>query len=770
MNYGITVDYTGVNTMANQKIGGNPPNGFSRVSRPPSEQFVPSSNPPARFNQPPTFPPGNGVPNQSINRIAAKTNSPPVGATSNKVGAGAPENSIMPPKSHFTPGINGSIRIPDSNPGRSFIPPARVAGLPIRPPQTDALNVSAVLPNRPPNSETSNNIISDQKPVNSIPPPANPARPPVSGFKPPKNQFPDPNLVVKNGPLPNMSPSFPKDSIPNPIAPSSNNKPASKPNGSNVPAGFKSNSGISTNNPPAYPANIGYPVTGPNAPKSQQSPPMHANTAQLNSRPHLKLQAPNMSDSKNSDVYNSRPLAPFSPTLGRMSGRAPYSPTISRGRTPFSPTLARNNARSPFSPTLSRNSGMFGGNSPSTATGIGLIQPGAQSFQQSNFVVGPNIPDQKDTGVYNSLNSVRPNAISQPMGIGQNSPNGFIQPEKQSFTHSNLLNTGSSQDLNTHGSMVSGVHPPIAQSVNSFGPPPIIHSNGNGGWRPPSSNNFAPGNEFANMNLSNASHNYPPPPIHGQSMASSNSFNQNPHRQQPDVPNSHNIQQHAFQPSQYPPTSQQPGFSYAQPGMHPPNPAFSSNISQQSPMNNQFQQPGNQYLQQGMQQNSPYSGNSSGMTAQNPKQRIDPDQIPSAIEEQNKDQKAYAAVPFVTSTRGMPPYSTTNFRAVDEGNCNPRFIRSTLYNIPTTDSLLKSSNIPLGIVVQPLADLSPDEAPIPVVGITKDGPVRCSRCLAYVNPNFQFINGGKLFICNLCSLNNPGIFCLNKYLKNMLAN
>lgn len=32
--------------------------------------------------------------------------------------------------------------------------------------------------------------------------------------------------------------------------------------------------------------------------------------------------------------------------------------------------------------------------------------------------------------------------------------------------------------------------------------------------------------------------------------------------------------------------------------------------------------------------------------------------------------------------------------------------------------------------------------------------MRCTRCQAYVNPNFQFLNGGRLFICNLCSFSN----------------
>jgi hypothetical protein len=30
------------------------------------------------------------------------------------------------------------------------------------------------------------------------------------------------------------------------------------------------------------------------------------------------------------------------------------------------------------------------------------------------------------------------------------------------------------------------------------------------------------------------------------------------------------------------------------------------------------------------------------------------------------------------------------------------------------------------------------------------GPIRCSRCKAYINPFMRFIDQGKHFVCNLC--------------------
>ena len=43
------------------------------------------------------------------------------------------------------------------------------------------------------------------------------------------------------------------------------------------------------------------------------------------------------------------------------------------------------------------------------------------------------------------------------------------------------------------------------------------------------------------------------------------------------------------------------------------------------------------------------------------------------------------------------------------GNANPRFIRSTMYNIPCTSDMIKSSHIPFAISVTPFAQVGPQE-------------------------------------------------------------
>ncbi|KAF9113401.1 COPII coat Sec23p-Sfb3p heterodimer component [Mortierella sp. AM989] len=146
-----------------------------------------------------------------------------------------------------------------------------------------------------------------------------------------------------------------------------------------------------------------------------------------------------------------------------------------------------------------------------------------------------------------------------------------------------------------------------------------------------------------------------------------------------------------------------------------------------------------------------------------PKSKIDPDQIPSPVAVQETDQGEWDSKPFVTSARTSPtPLASSDFSAVDGGNCNPRFFRMTTYNLPDTEELLNSSQLPMGLVIQPLAQLRADEAPIETVDFGESGPARCNRCHAYINPYMIFTNGGQRFVCNMCLFENevePGYFC-----------
>ena len=57
--------------------------------------------------------------------------------------------------------------------------------------------------------------------------------------------------------------------------------------------------------------------------------------------------------------------------------------------------------------------------------------------------------------------------------------------------------------------------------------------------------------------------------------------------------------------------------------------------------------------------------------------------------------------------------------------------------------------MPFGFLVQPFA-----EEEIPCVDYGEDGPFRCQRCKAYVNPNMVFKDGGMTAECNFCTFVN----------------
>ncbi|XP_023700692.2 protein transport protein Sec24A isoform X1 [Paramormyrops kingsleyae] len=76
-------------------------------------------------------------------------------------------------------------------------------------------------------------------------------------------------------------------------------------------------------------------------------------------------------------------------------------------------------------------------------------------------------------------------------------------------------------------------------------------------------------------------------------------------------------------------------------------------------------------------------------------------------------------------------------------NCNPEVFRSTLANIPQTQSLLNKAKLPLGLLLHPFKDLSQ----LPVV--TSSTIVRCRSCRTYINPFVSFLDQRR-WKCNLC--------------------
>ncbi|KAK0749874.1 hypothetical protein B0T18DRAFT_407745 [Schizothecium vesticola] len=134
--------------------------------------------------------------------------------------------------------------------------------------------------------------------------------------------------------------------------------------------------------------------------------------------------------------------------------------------------------------------------------------------------------------------------------------------------------------------------------------------------------------------------------------------------------------------------------------------------------------------------------------------KVSPDDMPSVPLSRDSVQPYFLSNMYPTFERLVPPPATVAFAAFDQGNSSPKFARLSMTNIPATGEGLKTTSIPLGLLLQPLAPLQAGEATIPVLDFGEAGPPRCHRCRAYINPFMMFRSGGNKFVCNLCNYAN----------------
>ncbi|KAI0598391.1 hypothetical protein F4775DRAFT_592386 [Biscogniauxia sp. FL1348] len=134
--------------------------------------------------------------------------------------------------------------------------------------------------------------------------------------------------------------------------------------------------------------------------------------------------------------------------------------------------------------------------------------------------------------------------------------------------------------------------------------------------------------------------------------------------------------------------------------------------------------------------------------------QVSPDDIPSVPVSRDVPQQYYLSNVYPTFERLVPPPATVSFVAFDQGNSSPKFTRLTMNSIPATSDGLASTSLPLGLILQPLARLQPGEQDVPVLDFGDQGPPRCRRCRAYINPFMVFRSGGSKFVCNLCTYPN----------------
>lgn len=81
----------------------------------------------------------------------------------------------------------------------------------------------------------------------------------------------------------------------------------------------------------------------------------------------------------------------------------------------------------------------------------------------------------------------------------------------------------------------------------------------------------------------------------------------------------------------------------------------------------------------------------------------------------------------------------------ETSNVPYQYVRSTLNAVPKTNSLLKKTKLPFGIVIRPYLNLQDSNEYVP---LNKDGIiVRCRRCRSYLNPFVAFIEQGRRMQC-----------------------
>ncbi|XP_060519788.1 protein transport protein Sec24C isoform X2 [Cylas formicarius] len=278
---------------------------------------------------------------------------------------------------------------------------------------------------------------------------------------------------------------------------------------------------------------------------------------------------------------------------------------------------------------------------------------------------------------------------------------------------------------------VAGAHP-IGQRPRQQNYPPMPGTQLPPNQFPPQSN-LPPGGGYRPGQLPPM----PNQPASGPNQLSSQFQGMNlggPHQYLPNQGNQFkNVMNGENGPHMPPPLNQQPfinGQQQQQQMRGPQAPGFPPMPPQ--PMGGGYPQP--QYPQQPQQQ----------------QKRLDPDQMPSPIQVTQDDQNTRSGV-FVTAERGtVPPLVTTNFIVQDQGNASPRFIRSSMYNVPISQDIMKQTAVPFSLVISPMARTMDEEYPPPLVNFGELGPVRCIRCKAYMCPFMHFLDSGRRFQCLFC--------------------
>ena len=106
--------------------------------------------------------------------------------------------------------------------------------------------------------------------------------------------------------------------------------------------------------------------------------------------------------------------------------------------------------------------------------------------------------------------------------------------------------------------------------------------------------------------------------------------------------------------------------------------------------------------------------------------------------------------PMSYPSQSMSQQSQQQININPEYQCPPKYTRLTCSKFPTSSQVANQTPLPIGGVIQPLKQ---DDEPIPVVNFGAT-VVRCKRCRAYINPFVTWLENGRRWRCNICTLVN----------------
>ncbi|KAI9015886.1 Sec23/Sec24 trunk domain-containing protein [Phycomyces nitens] len=202
-------------------------------------------------------------------------------------------------------------------------------------------------------------------------------------------------------------------------------------------------------------------------------------------------------------------------------------------------------------------------------------------------------------------------------------------------------------------------------------------------------------------------------------------------------------------PSQFTPAMTPP--AYGQPVQQPQAPPGYSQQGYAQPGSPGYAQPG--YAQPGYSQAPPsYSqGSVQQMTNQfgNMNMGAPPPMAARTV-------SLMGVPPFIADLHAPQPpiHLPPNASITDSpyANADPSYMCSTINAIPSSETLLKKSRLPLALVLAPYRRIQDGDDEVPVV--TDSVISRCRRCRTYINPFVTFVEGGQRWKCNMCFLLN----------------